>query len=217
MIANNVKASQISRLVIYPFLALSFYEPSARLVETLESEEAVSDLVQATEEVLGPEGAREAQGMLDAYLRASPDRERALLDLKVEYNRLFVGPAAPVCPPYQSVYDRTRPTIEHGTMLGPSAGSVAKAMRQEGLGVVLDHAELPDHAAIILEFMYYLLSRAQGVENGSEYATRADEFRAQHIAPWLGAFGAKVAKKAEHPFYAHAGRLLELFVTWDAT
>jgi TorA maturation chaperone TorD len=139
-----------------------------------------------------------------------------LLDLKVDYNRLFVGPAAPLCPPYQSVYDRTRPTVDQGMVLGPTAEAVAEAMRQEGLGVILDHAELPDHAAIILEFMYYLLSRARDAENGPEYASRADQFRSQHIAPWLAEFGASVAKNAKHPFYAHAGRLLAQFVSSEA-
>ena len=216
MISENQDAKQLSRLVVYPFLALSFYEPSVRLVETLDSEESAFDFVQAVNEVLGPEGEREARGMLDAYLQAALDPNQAMVDLKVEYNRLFVGPAAPVCPPYQSVYDKTRPTIEQGTMLGPTAEAVATAMRQEGLGVVLDHAELPDHAAIILEFMFYLLSRAQDTENGAEYAKRADAFRSQHIAPWLAEFGANVAKSAEHPFYAHAGRLLALFATSEA-
>lgn len=163
--------------------------------------------------MLGSDGARDAHVMLDAYLQTTPDREQALLDLAVEYNRLFVGPAAPPCPPYQSVYDQSRPTEEQGTVLGPTAEAVEKAMRAEGLGVTLDHTVIADHAAVELEFMFYILSRAaHDADEGSQYAERATQFRAAHIVPWLAKFGARVAKEARHPFYEHTGRLLERFV-----
>ena len=209
---------QASRLVLYRFLALALYEPSASLFEMIESEEARTEFTQAAAELLGPNGSRSASAMLNACLETLKDREQGLLDLKVEYNRLFVGPAAPVCPPYQSVYDESRPTEEQGTVMGPTAQAVEKAMRAEGLGVTLDHVELADHAAIELEFMFYLLSRAaHDLDQGSRYAERASQFRAAHIVPWLAKFSARIVKEAKHPFYQHAGRLLEQFVGSEAT
>jgi TorA maturation chaperone TorD len=212
----NEEATQLPRLALYRFLALAFYEPSQSLVDLLESEEAGAGLAQAADELLGPDGASAAQGFLDAYLLSGQSGDQASLDLQVEYNRLFVGPAAPMCAPYQSVYDKSRPNMDRGTMLGPTAEAVAGAMRQEGLAVVLDHAELPDHVAVILEFMYFLLSRAGDRENGATYTERAAQFSAKHVAPWLAEFGGNVAKQARHPFYAHAGRLLELFAAFEA-
>ena len=213
MIATSVGATQSPRLALYRFLALALYEPSESLVEILESEEASAEFVRAAEELNGSDGARDARALFNVDWQTTRDREQALLDLQVEYNRLFVGPASPPCPPYQSVYDESRPTEEQGTVMGPTAEAVEKAMRAEGLGVTLDHVELADHAAIELEFMFYLLSRAvEDPDLGALYADRAGQFRSSHILPWLAKFGARVAKEAKHPFYEHAGLLLERFI-----
>ena len=206
MISMSLDTHLASRGVLYRLLALAFYEPSSALGNVLESEPVLVEIEQAIEQVLGEEGTRILRAMVDAFHQTSDD-----LELKVEYNRLFVGPGALPCPPYQSVYDKTRPSEDRGTVMGPTAEAVEKAMRQEGLGVVLDHAELPDHVAVVLEFMYYLLSRSQGREDSAAYAERADQFRSQHVAPWLAEFGALVAKQAKQPFYVQLGRLLEQF------
>ncbi len=132
----SVDTHLASRGVLYRVLALALYEPSAALEDALESAVAVVEIEQAAEQILGEEGTRIVRAMVDAFHQTTDD-----LDLKVEYNRLFVGPGALPCPPYQSVYDKTRPTEDQGTVMGPTAEAVEKAMRQEGLGVVLDHAE----------------------------------------------------------------------------
>jgi len=41
------------------------------------------------------------------------------VELRLEYNRLFVGPGALACPPYESVYRRDRPESERGMLMGP--------------------------------------------------------------------------------------------------
>ncbi len=206
----SVETQVAPRRVLYRILALAFYEPSAALDDVLESEPAVAEIEQAAEQILGKEGTRIARAMVDAFHQTTDD-----LDLKVEYNRLFVGPGALPCPPYQSVYDNTRPSEDQGTVMGPTAEAVAEAMRLEGLAVVLDHAELPDHVAVVLEFMVYLLSRSEGREDSTAYADRADQFRLAHIVPWLAEFGKRVAKEARQPFFAQAGRLLERFAVTE--
>ncbi len=210
--SQELEANLEPRLVLYHVLSLAFYEPSQAL-ELLADQEAGAELVEAAETLLGTQGWSDAQELENAYLQAKADGERGILDLHAEYNRLFVGPTPPVCPPYQSVYDMNRPTAEQGTIMGPTAEAVERAMRQEGMALSLDHVILADHAAVELEFMFYLLMRAmENPEQSQKYITRAKEFRAAHILPWLGMLGERVGKAARHPLYEHAGRLLHELV-----
>lgn len=205
MIQVKFDAAELSRLVLYRLLALALYEPSKALDDMLESEQARTEIAQAAQQLLGDPGTKSVQAMLDAFHQTADS-----IDLKVEYNRLFVGPAAPRCPPYESVYDQSRTSEELGTTMGPAAEEIQKALRAENLGVILDHAELEDHAAIELEFMVYLMSRAlQATPEDHRYADRAVDFRNQHLTSWLADFGCRVAKEAKHPFYREVGHLLE--------
>jgi TorA maturation chaperone TorD len=107
----NVDTHLAPRRMLYRLLALAFYEPSAALDEVLESETAVVEFEQAARLILGEEGTRLVRAMVDAFHQTTDD-----LDLTVEYNRLFVGPGALPCPPYQSVYDKTRSSEDQGTV-----------------------------------------------------------------------------------------------------
>ncbi len=199
----------LSVVLLYRLLSLALYEPSAALGNLLTNQEACSNLEQAAGAVTGAAGAKAVRQMVQAW------QSTRRLDLEVEYNRLFVGPATPPCPPYQSVYDVERSAADYGTMVGPTTEAMEKRLRAEGLGVTLDHAELADHAAVELELMWYLLAKAAETEDEADaapYLQRANELAQQHLAPWMTQFGSCVVKEARHPFYRATGKLLEQFV-----
>lgn len=207
----------VLRLMMYQFLALALYEPSKSLLEAFEQNHGSQHLLEASEKFIGSQGRQLMQELLDTLGEVKSDHQKTLLDLKVEYNRLFVGPMPPVCPPYESVFDKKRSTEDQGTVMGPTSEAMAGALREEGLKLTLDYAELPDHMAIELEFMYYLLARADARGEDSEiYQQKADIFLKDHLVNWLPEFGANVAKKSNHPFYQSVGRLLEATITADA-
>ncbi len=205
--------SDMSRAALYRLLSLALYEPSPALDDLLMNQAACSELEQAAEAVCGPACARAVREMVEGQ------RSVSRLDLEVEYNRLFVGPGAPSCPPYQSVYDLNRPLADQGTMLGPTVEAMEKRLRAEGLGVTLDHAEMADHAAVELELMWYLLARAAESEDettAARYVERAEELFQEHLAPWMPAFGSCITREAKQPFYRAVGRLLEQFMRAQA-
>ena len=68
-----------------------------------------------------------------------------------EYERLFVGPAAIACPPYEAVWRKDRPKHEQGTVIGNSTEQVKQLYRGLGLQLRPDQVELADHIAIELE------------------------------------------------------------------
>ena len=68
-----------------------------------------------------------------------------------EYERLFVGPAAPSCPPYEATWRSDRGTRAQGALCGPPVEEVLRIY--DALGFRLNNArrELGDHIAVELE------------------------------------------------------------------
>ena len=113
-------------------------------------------------------------------------------ELVTEYERLFVGPAAIPCPPYEAVWRKDRPKHEQGTIMGRSTGEVERIYRDLGLQLRSDQRELADHVAIEFEALAYA------------WASHADTMRrllVDHLRTWLPAFCASVAVNSRLEFY----------------
>ena len=136
-----------------------------------------------------------------------------LESLKIDYTQLFVGPFKLLAPPYGSVY------FEDGRIMGESTIDVRNWYEKEGLDVIIKDA--PDHIAMELEFMYYLIARqtqATNEENLQDiqiYQQKQKAFLYVHLARWLPKFAEKVQKNAQTEFYKKLARLTEIFVQKD--
>ena len=124
------------------------------------------------------------------------------LELRLEYNRLFVGPGAPACPPYESVYRRDRPESERGMLMGPSVIDVKKRYSEAGLQINKDFSDLPDHVAVELEFMCFLCAKeAEAGADEEIWKRRQTEFWKFHLNTWIGEFSDRLFKNTKSPFY----------------
>ena len=126
----------------------------------------------------------------------------AMLD---EYERLFVGPGAPPCQPYESLWLGGPRRRDTGSVMGAAATAVSAIYKE--LGLTLDDAarELPDHVMIEWEALAYALDRG---------ATEASQTLMQgHLGKWMPPFCAAVSETATEPFYA---RLATLTLAWTA-
>ncbi len=136
----------------------------------------------------------------DAFqeLKAEP-----LEEVQYEYTRLFVnGYPKTACPPYESVY-------REGTMLGELAMDVYLIYQDWGLEITREEAG--DHLAVLLEFMYYLSSLLDVVEDDELRQAVEGEIRAfwkEHIESWLPKFVGDLVESAEMPFYTLLGNML---------
>ena len=109
------------------------------------------------------------------------------LKLKVEYTRLFISsyPKVP-CPPYESVY-----TTEDRLTMRENTLNVLRFYNRFGLGLVETFNEPPDHIAVELEFMYFLVSReAEAWKNNDKseayrYLEAEKEFLSKHLGVWV--------------------------------
>ncbi|MFC1866443.1 molecular chaperone, partial [Chloroflexota bacterium] len=70
--------------------------------------------------------------------------------LAIDYTKLFVGPYGLLAPPYGSLYLDASDRI-----MGDSTMDVRNRYAEEGLDICLKEA--PDHIAIEMEFMYFLI------------------------------------------------------------
>jgi len=155
-------------------------------------------------------------GEYAAQVRAAGEPQKAKLDLRVEYARLFVGPAALPCPPYGSVY-RERPGKDQlGLVMGESTVAVKNLYREAGLEMSTG-TQLPDHISVELEFMHYLC-REEAARRESK-TTAAGEFMdfqgrmlKEHLGLWVPEFTALVGQSTEHDFYRALANLTSAYV-----
>lgn len=120
-------------------------------------------------------------------------------ELAAEYERLFVGPAAIPCPPYEAVWRKDRPKQEQGTIMGQSTTEVIRVYRDLGLRLRTDQVELADHVAIELEALAFAL------ESRAELAPGLFD----RLRLWIPDFCASVIDNSKIEFYRELARITE--------
>lgn len=119
--------------------------------------------------------------------------------LAVEYTRLFINATPKVpCPPYESMY-------RENVIMGGSTLDVIDSFSRAGLKVAGNFSDLPDHVAVELEFLYYLMDCGYT----QEYAS----FMKEHFSTWVPKFCEEVEKNDRIGFYRHAARILRESIT----
>ena len=136
-----------------------------------------------------------------------------LESLKIDFTRLFVGPFKVLAPPYGSIY------LEDGKIMGESTLDVRDWYEKEGLDISINDA--PDHIAMELEFMYYLVAKqTQETDEGNLqyiqlYQQKQTLFLCSHLSRWLPQFAKNVQENAQTKFYKKLARLIGIFVQKD--
>lgn len=140
--------------------------------------------------------------------------EDKLDSLKVDFSSLFVGPFKLLAPPYGSLY-----LEDSGTIMGDSTINVKEWYKKEGLKIKL--SEAPDHIAIELEFIYFLISKQIEAVNNSksdiadEYLTKQSSFLSMHPGSWIAEFTDKIIENTDTAFYKTLARATRLFIKED--
>lgn len=155
-------------------------------------------------------------------VRASADemektvRQTGNGELAVDHARLFVGAFGLKAAPYGALY-----LDGDGTGMGSSTMRVLKIYKEEGLEIDVESAELPDHVAVELEFMYCLTHRtAREYEEGRiecwvHSVEVQREFLGEFLLPWLDVFCARIGQGAETAFYRALADCLLVFARRD--
>ena len=178
----------------YRLLAQCYYLPDEELIEALKQSEELAGWRRGDSENTW------TVGDIDS--------------LKVDYTRLFMGPYRLLAPPYGSIYlEKNRKVMGDSTM-------DAKQRYQEA-GLKLTLKEAPDHVAIELEFMYYLIYREiEAIINDNQsdialYLKKQKDFLQNHLGKWVSRFTDNISANAETVFYQNVAHITESVVTED--
>jgi TorA maturation chaperone TorD len=147
---------------------------------------------------------------LAEYVPGTSDIDSLLLD----YTKLFLGPYGALASPYGSVY------LEKLNMvMGESTVDVRNRYAEEGLDIHLKEA--PDHIAIELEFMYFLVfkeveaAKNQDSSAVARYQQKQRDFLKAHLGAWVFDFTGKIEAKARTDFYKNLARVTRSFINDD--
>lgn len=192
--------SETLRQDVYKRLAHCYYLPGENIAAQ------VANLVEALQHV-DPDLADMLVGL---------DEDMDLEQLIIEFSRLFLGPFKLLAPPYGSVY------LESGRqVMGDSTMDAKKRYQEAGLSMSDRLKEAPDHIAIELEFMYYLIFREIEAFTNLDETSVSTFWQAQrsflndHIGAWVVPFFKAVEEHAKLDFYKNLANVTMLFVLKD--
>ncbi len=133
--------------------------------------------------------------------------------LKEEYKRLFVGPLPLYIVPVESVYKvwtsdpecKLPIAAEKGYLMGDPAIDMIKRYQEQGIVIPDKYSSMPDHIALELEYMAFLLT------NGDEENQK--EFMASHL-DWLDELAEDIKNfKMGSSFYSAGAEVTALIVS----
>jgi len=139
----------------------------------------------------GPELARAYRALAGLAPELPP-----LLDpdaLEFAFNRLFVGPAALVAPPYASAY-----LEPEGLVMGEVTLRAREVYRRLGLVSPLEGALPDDHLALELDALL-AMDRASRAGAPEELALLRRSFLTDHLRRWVPSFCSRVAAAPDVP------------------
>jgi TorA maturation chaperone TorD len=130
-----------------------------------------------------------------------PDAAALFELLENEYVRLFINTRGALSAPlYQSCYENDHRPDGSGLLMGKAATAMGARLQRAGLALSGQAGLLPDHLAVELEYLYFLMNpQAGGRRNPAPEI--ASEFAAQVMLPWVRRFGRRLASATETVFY----------------
>ncbi len=202
-ISRQIIEQEQVRSECYKLLAACFYQPQKDLFIAERLFENLSMLLKQ----VCPESVIFSEKMGEVILNYSNE------DLLVDYAKLFVGPNELKAAPYGSVY------IDEGRrIMGDSTMEVLRIYRDEGLVIDEDFKEMPDHIAVELEFMYYLIFKEIEALESSEdlkvahYIEVQEMFIHKFIGKWIKPFCDAIMEGTDNEFYRALAGCLSTFV-----
>jgi DMSO reductase family type II enzyme chaperone len=139
------------------------------------------------------------------------DAALSLDDLQAEHGDVFGLVLPRECPPYETEYCSSAEAFFRAQHLADIAGFY----HAFGLQTAQACPERPDHLALELEFMAFLLRKerlADTAEQASICANAQRGFLRDHLAWWVPSFAAGLRRKAQRGFYATVAQVLAAFM-----
>jgi TorA maturation chaperone TorD len=225
--SSETLALSLARECLYRFLSGALSSPYTKNFEIVldPANQAVakagSDMLrEAASEMASPLGFGE---LPPSRLDLQPMLERLrrpLNEIRAEYDRVFGLLVPRECPPYETEYQSAAEPFSRSQHLADIAGFY----RAFGLDTSTAVPERPDHVALELEFMAFLLMKSRmaraELDPSSEAAVERvriceetqQTFLREHLTCWVPSFATGLRRKSGGGFYAAVGELLAALV-----
>jgi TorA maturation chaperone TorD len=217
-------ALDLARECLYRYLAAALTDPQLpgwRLILVPENQNLAREAADFLREeaafrptVLGPGELPSDQLVLEPLL----EELRQPPAIAADYDRIFGLVTCRECPPYETEYLPASETFFRSQQLADIAGFY----RAFGIESAQAAPERPDHIALELEFLAFLLLKRRLAlsDDEAEAATKAQvcddaeqSFFREHLVWWVPAFATGLRRKADTGFYAALAHFLAAFIT----
>ncbi len=121
------------------------------------------------------------------------------INMKYDFNKLFVGPGTLLAPPYESCYLNPEKVLMQQVTL-----RVRKAYKDAGLVITNKNIEPDDFLAYELEFLLFLLS-----DNKNDYKYIFNTFMDKHLTKWYLPHIKDIRNNCENPIILGMSYILE--------
>jgi TorA maturation chaperone TorD len=205
-------ALDVARECLYRFLALALSDPYTERWQLLFDFEN-QQLAREAAELLRQETRPAALG----FGELPPERLdlgqlllellRPVGQLREEHDRVFGLVPARECPPYETEYHPAKETFFRAQQLADVAGFY----RAFGIEPATLAPERPDHVALELEFMAFLLLKRRLAADATEVEVCEAAVRTffhDHLVWWLPSFLTGLRRKAAGGYYGAVGEVL---------
>ncbi len=166
---------------------------------------------------LDNENYKEGVLLLEGYADENKQNYKKMKEKTMyDYNRLFIGPAKVLAPPWESVH-----TTKEKLVFSEPTIAVRAFYKEHGLVFNELNKEPEDHFSIELEFMAFLIDQQitaenQGInEKTSYYLLEQKRFMKNHLGKWYSIFLDAVYKNAQTKYYQGLALCTKGFLQWD--
>ncbi len=189
-------------------------EPTAELLEQITSQSACQVFQLFTE---GQETFTQAtEALIEAANEWRTVGEPILAKISNNFTVLFVGPAMPEAPPWESYH-----LGAHHTLFEKITLEVRKAYVDQGFVPAAYPHIADDHIGIELDFLTRLAEKAEAAYEAGDVLIVMDTLKAteqflhEHLGKWISRYADCINKSNQSYFYKEASVVLEAFLDID--
>jgi len=178
-----------------------FWGPSLEVCTEMLGE-GYLDRLQSLKSIL-PKRSLDSLGQIVSTIKSFPDGESLYQHLEEGYVRLFISAKGGIVAPlYESCYE-----FQGAPLMGKAATEMKERFEAKGLAISENIKEPPDHLAIELEYLYFLLDTGWHEED-EDLVAEASKFVGATMLPWVSVFKEKLAHEKICRFYPLVARIL---------
>ena len=141
-------------------------------------------------------------------IQSFPDEKVLFAHLEQTYVSLFVNARGGIAASlYQSCYADPKEPQRENSLMGEPAVMMKERFASKGLALDSGLHEPPDHLAIELEYLYFLLQKGWA-ENDAAHLSEAAAFVETELLVWVPRFEERLREASAGAFYAQVASIL---------